>query len=408
MSVPSTPSIAIRPAVSSTTIKYYFGPANPTDDASSFSLTCSGPGGGTVSLPNTERYYTFTGLTIGSNYQAFIVANNAFGTSDSNVYRTVTCCTRPSPPSTGTISTIAGNVNLTWTTPLSDGNGQIGWYVIQNMSTNMLSNVTGEKREHIVFGEGGCNYVYNVYSVNDAGYSSGFTFNDRFNPMTLSNSMVFWNSASNLGLSCNADVINWNSIVGSNNAISQTFTYAKYITNALNGYPVVRYTPNSYHNISNLNLYSNYTFIALSRQTGGLNNRVFGCLTVNTLIGYWAGNKDSLYLQGNPADLTPRGSDTEWDIYSLEIASDTAFNWLRFGTQLLSNNSSSPLIPSLTFNGTFLGSEFSDCEIAEVFMFQPALTTLQRQKIEGYLAWNYGLQSNLDSNHPYRNSYPNP
>lgn len=408
MSAPSTPLIAIRPAVSSTTIKYYFGPAEPTADTSSFTLTCSGPGGGTVALPNSERYYTFTGLTIGSNYDGYVVANNAFGTSDSNVYRTVKCCTKPSAPSTGTVSTIAGNVELNWTPPLSDGNGGIGWYVIQNMSTNVLSNVTGERLSHTVFGEGGSNFTYSVYAVNDAGYSSGLSFNQRFNPMALSNSMVFWNAASNLNLTCNADVINWSSIVGTNTAISQTFTYAKFITNALNGFPVVRYTPNSYHNISNLNLNSNYTFVALSRQTGGTNNRVFGCLTVNTLIGYWAGNKDSLYLQGNPSYLTPRVSDTAWDIYSLEINAATAYNWLRFGTQLLSNASSSPLIPSLTFNGTFLGGEFSDCEIAEVFMFQPVLTTLQRQKVEGYLAWNYGLQSNLDSNHPYRNSYPTP
>ncbi len=408
MSAPSTPLIAIRPVVSSTTIKYRFDPSDPIADTSSFTLTCSGPGGGTVSIPNTERYYTFTGLTIGSNYEGYIVANNAFGTSDSNIYRTVKCCTKPSAPSTGTVSSITGNVELNWTPPLSDGNGGIGWYVIQNMSTNTLSNVTGERLSHIVFGEGGSNFTYGVYAVNDAGYSPALSLNQRFNPMTLSNSMVFWHAASNLNLTCNADVVNWSSIVGTNTAISQTFTYAKFITNALNGYPVVRYTPNSYHNISNLNLNSNYTFIALSRQTGGTNNRVFGCLSINLLIGYWAGNKDSLYLNNNPSYLTPRVSDTQWDVYSLEINSTTAYNWLRYGTQLLSNSSSSSSLPSLTFNGTFVGGEFSDCEIAEVFMFQPALTTLQRQKVEGYLAWNYGLQSNLDSNHPYKNSYPTP
>lgn len=34
------------------------------------------------------------------------------------------------------------------------------------------------------------------------------------------------------------------------------------------------------------------------------------------------------------------------------------------------------------------------------------LTTLERQKVEGYLAWKWGLQSTLPANHPYKNAKP--
>jgi hypothetical protein len=40
-------------------------------------------------------------------------------------------------------------------------------------------------------------------------------------------------------------------------------------------------------------------------------------------------------------------------------------------------------------------------DIAEILVYQGDLSTNQRQQIEGYLAWKWGLQSNLPANHPY-------
>ena len=44
--------------------------------------------------------------------------------------------------------------------------------------------------------------------------------------------------------------------------------------------------------------------------------------------------------------------------------------------------------------------------INEVIVYNTALTTTQRQQIEGYLAWKWGLQASLPSGHPYQNSAP--
>jgi hypothetical protein len=41
-------------------------------------------------------------------------------------------------------------------------------------------------------------------------------------------------------------------------------------------------------------------------------------------------------------------------------------------------------------------------QIGEVLYFSGSLTTLQRQQIEGYLAWKWGLVANLPSSHPYK------
>jgi len=45
--------------------------------------------------------------------------------------------------------------------------------------------------------------------------------------------------------------------------------------------------------------------------------------------------------------------------------------------------------------------------IAEVIVFNSQLATSTRQKVEGYLAWKWGLESSLPSGHPYQNSAPN-
>jgi hypothetical protein len=45
--------------------------------------------------------------------------------------------------------------------------------------------------------------------------------------------------------------------------------------------------------------------------------------------------------------------------------------------------------------------------IAEVIVYTTSLTTTQRQQVEGYLAWKWGLQANLPaSTHPYRTFKP--
>jgi hypothetical protein len=90
-------------------------------------------------------------------------------------------------------------------------------------------------------------------------------------------------------------------------------------------------------------------------------------------------------------------------------------------SQLDSTNS----LGSMWFNGSFIGSggmtsanfastaygisteaqlttnETWQGYIGEVIMYNTILTTVQRQNVEGYLAWKWGLQGSLPSTHPY-------
>ena len=51
-----------------------------------------------------------------------------------------------------------------------------------------------------------------------------------------------------------------------------------------------------------------------------------------------------------------------------------------------------------TFGGTW--------ELGEMLLFNTNLTTTQRQQIEGYLAWKWGLQASLPVSHPYYAAAP--
>ena len=42
----------------------------------------------------------------------------------------------------------------------------------------------------------------------------------------------------------------------------------------------------------------------------------------------------------------------------------------------------------------------------EIVLFQTALAVADRQLVEGYLAWKWGLQANLPADHPYKNAAP--
>jgi hypothetical protein len=44
--------------------------------------------------------------------------------------------------------------------------------------------------------------------------------------------------------------------------------------------------------------------------------------------------------------------------------------------------------------------------ISEMLVTNGVLSTTDRQRIEGYLAWKWGLQANLANNHPFKFSPP--
>jgi len=97
---------------------------------------------------------------------------------------------------------------------------------------------------------------------------------------------------------------------------------------------------------------------------------------------------------------------TSWHIGSFQSKTNDwryAINGVDFYTTGTNTVAGSP---NVTFLGSNNGVYNYDGNIAEIVLCNSFLTTIQRQLVEGYLAWKWGLQANLSGGHPYAASPP--
>lgn len=59
-----------------------------------------------------------------------------------------------------------------------------------------------------------------------------------------------------------------------------------------------------------------------------------------------------------------------------------------------------------SLQGSNVGTYYSAISVAEIVVLYSAITTQNRQKIEGYLAHKWGLTANLPAAHPYKSAAP--
>ncbi len=123
----------------------------------------------------------------------------------------------------------------------------------------------------------------------------------------------------------------------------------------------------------------------------------------NFLMGYEASTKlrwgqfgndvdtfGQTYVAGLPSTVVARQSGAD--------GKSTFINGVASGVSANTAN----LISNAGANiGSFLGSFFVG-GMAEIVMTTSALSTNDRQKLEGYLAWKWGLQTNMPADHPYK------
>ncbi len=102
--------------------------------------------------------------------------------------------------------------------------------------------------------------------------------------------------------------------------------------------------------------------------------------------------------------LTTGNSPDNVNIYqngnSLTVTNDN-IGYYSAGSYPSANNSRSLVLGARNLVGASGPDGFITGDIAEVLWFSAPLSTTQRQQIEGYLAWKWGLQGSLPSSHPY-------
>jgi hypothetical protein len=105
------------------------------------------------------------------------------------------------------------------------------------------------------------------------------------------------------------------------------------------------------------------------------------CLLV---IGYGGGTQASNYAINGTERFTTSGT-------------STGNGTINPGTAL----AQSTVTSNLWLNGNPSTSYGTTTNVAEILVYNNQLTASQRQQVEGYLAWKWGLQSSLPPSHPY-------
>ena len=259
-----------------------------------------------------------------------------------------------------------------------------------------------------------------VRALGKASYTGIFT------PTSIAGCQMWLDAAdaTTFTISSGSNVSSWSDKSGSSSSLSNTTGNPPYFT-TYNGYPTVSFRGSL---SSTSNVLSNQTFsiapanisifiITQALQNGGSYIHP-GILTIfpNPLSG--VDYRDGLTIDGGNASsiifevyggsgtitgasysgsgLTPRG------VYSIVNTSNVLYGYAN-GTQWGTN--------TFTFNTTNVGIALGmrhlgslsvqngasafDGNISEVIIYNTGLTTTQRQQVEGYLAWKWGLQASL-------------
>ena len=94
-------------------------------------------------------------------------------------------------------------------------------------------------------------------------------------------------------------------------------------------------------------------------------------------------------------------------LYSFQVL--TSIQWIEWV-----NGSPSPVSGSVFNNGATYSDASTTLQIGlqglncEHILYNGNLDTAQRQQVEGYLAWKWGLQGSLPANHPFKKFGPTP
>ncbi|HEY3321932.1 MAG TPA: autotransporter-associated beta strand repeat-containing protein, partial [Planctomycetota bacterium] len=154
--------------------------------------------------------------------------------------------------------------------------------------------------------------------------------------------------------------------------------------NAVNGLPAVHFTnPNYLTNASNYA--APVTIFAVSRYTGGSNQRVVASASGNWLFGHHGGSIDRAYFEGWVYQPNA-GAGTTPAVYSGVIqGAGLNSSFYKNGTLLAANTGGTTGFTGLELGGWNGAAETSDCDVAEVLIYKRVLSASERQRVEAYL-----------------------
>ena len=451
MSAPSAPNIELRPWPEDGAITFYWQPPSSDGGSPIINYTLAEAAAAyTQDISAGTPFYRVSGLTNNTNYTFTLTATNAIGTSPAATFRTVQPGVLPFGPSTATVSTLnISTALITWNLSTIANEGTPKWFVVTVLpSTASISSYTKssyifERARTLQMPSTNIRYQFLVQAINDTGYCIPFAFTSSlgfgittsaFSPSSLTG-LSFWIDATRItGASNNQALTAWNDLspnaytggasngptyissgIGSNATVrfNGTSQYIDYGTNALNintspfhTFIVAKYNAiNTAGLLMSKSLYGGgagryfmgkangttnmeYYLIGTDANTGSITS-AFNLSNTSLFGFYW--DRSTMFYNLNGSTITSV-------TYTFATALNTSFNLLVGAYNNGSGGTPGPGNPPI--NHYFPG------DMGEIVSYLAPLTPFDRQKVEGYLAWKWGLQTSLPAVHPFRIAAP--
>ena len=225
-----------------------------------------------------------------------------------------------------------------------------------------------------------------------------------------------------------SNVSQWDDKSGNGfNATQATDAFRPGLTGALNGLNIVYWDGTKKMDLPNMAWGSkNISYYSVTNNTGGLTapyrfsvNLVMkkaGTDSIAALSNTVTGGK-FIWYTGTGADLNYSGTNsqtpqiqTTFSVVSQtgNASTNTAEYWWNGDSRGNNvggwNGTSGPFSNAFLGNDEYGSSTFGN--IAEIVIVNQVDSTAERERMEGYLAWKWGLEANLPINHPYYNAPP--
>jgi len=416
---PGTPTVTA--AGTAVTITWTYGPNGTTTTGLKFNVSdANGNWAGTT--VSGDLTTSFTGVAA-TKYAIYVNTSGAAGLSPNSSSSTITPIGTP---------TLTQNYQLTTQTKIVGTAAATGaeTYSGTTDSTSVLSAATATAQTLTWTGATGGTAYTGVTILATAGAATSSLANQSlysaFNPKSIPACVLWLDAADSTTVTGTTSVTAWADKSGQGynmvNGGTGTTTYTTYGPG-----PSIKLNTSYLYVNKAVNLTQFTVFSVLLSQTA-VSNQPTVTGRPSTSSSYGSTDGFELYVDANYPRLrfytdtivSDSTSSSSADSQGLILSTYTAtsagalsswFNGLAKST--LSTSARTATAQGFSIGGEWNGSAYvsksgTGCvaNVYEVLVFNTVLTTTQRQAIEGYLAWKWGLQGSLSSTNPYSSRYP--
>jgi len=146
---------------------------------------------------------------------------------------------------------------------------------------------------------------------------------------------------------------------------------------------------------------SPYTILAVGNSTGNNDSYLYDSTDSSYRNAIFAAD-NSMY----PVGLSGASGSMNANYLIVDVWNSSLNVQYLNGTQTGSNVAAQGNMVGITLGNRYALNGQYQGALCEILFFRGVLSTVNRQTLEGYLAWKWGIQSNLPLGHPYKSSAP--